>query len=39
MDKVFRDLGKVVVNYVGDAVHVDASSCDIGSDPDAIAAR
>jgi len=38
MDEVFRDLRKVVVNYVGDAVHVDTAGCDVGSDQDAIAA-
>jgi len=36
MDEVFGDIGKIVVDDMGDVLHVDAASGDVGGDEDAI---
>ena len=36
MDEVFGDIGKIVIDDVGDVLHVDAASSDVGGDEDTI---
>ena len=36
MDKVFRHFGQIVVDDVGNVLHVNAPRCQIGRDQDAI---
>ena len=36
MDEVFGDVGEIIVDDVGDVLHVDATGCDVGGDEYAI---